>query len=591
MKESRVQVLIVGGGGCGLSASIFLSDIGVRSLLVERHPNPSPMPKARYLNQRTMEVFRQHGLADAIYERSLPLRYTAKMRWCTSLGGSGPLDRKTLFEMDAFGGGVLAAQYKADSPCESTIFPQVRLEPLLQSMARQRGIGELRFNTELVDLKEVGQEVEAIILDRASNERRLVRAQYVIAADAGKTVGPIVGARLEGTPDLAEMTTVYFRGDLSRYIDDDEVMTFWFANPEGDPSSWGTGVLGKLGPTRSDRHSEEWIFHFSFPPGKAPHTDPAALIDHMRALLKVPDLDPTILGIGRWVVQGVLADRYRFGRVFLAGDAAHRHTPTTGLGLNSAVQDAHNIAWKLGSVLAGHAEDALLDTYETERRPVGERNVNWALFTFSNHLVTGAAMGIAPGRAREAFTALLADTDDGQARRHRFRELMQTHRTEFQAHDLEIGFRYEAGAVVPDGTPPPERDPTGRNYVPGTRPGSRLPHAWISHAGRRVSTLDLVRPGRLLLITGRQGAAWHGAALTVGDSLGVPLDVVEACDDLRPAFGAHRWSSVRGVGDAGAILVRPDQHVAWRLADAAPCAVTALREAVIRSMKHLRPLT
>ena len=586
MNEVEVPVIIVGGGGCGLSSSIFLSDVGVSSLLVERHPKPSPMPKARYLNQRTMEIFRQHAVADEVYSRSLPLRYTAKMCWCTSLGGDGPFDRKTLFEMDAFGGGVLSKDYKADSPCESTIFPQVRLEPVLQAVARQRGKGELRFNTELVKLRQSAHEVEATIRDRATDELVLVRARYLIAADAGKTVGPIIGARLEGTPKLSEMTTVYFKADLSPYIEDDEVMTFWFANPEGDASSWGTGVLGKLGPTRFDRHSEEWIFHFSFPPSQMARTEPAALVDHMRALLKVPGLEVTILGIGHWDVQGVLADRYRFGRVFLAGDAAHRHTPTTGLGLNSAVQDAHNLAWKLGWVFAGHADDTLLDTYEAERRPVGMRNVNWALFTFSNHLVTGSAMGVAPGRAREAFAALLADTDDGRNRRYRFHELMRTHRTEFQAHDLEIGFRYEAGAMVPDGTQPPPEDPAGRNYVPGTRPGARLPHAWVSHDGRDVSTLDLVRPGRLLLLIGRQGAAWRKAVAELDESTGVPLDVVEALDSTNPADGARHWSTIREVGEAGAILVRPDQHVAWRVADAPPCSATALRQAVAQSLQR-----
>lgn len=570
MKEIHVPVLIVGGGGCGLSTSIFLSNLGVESLLIEKHHQQSPMPKARYLNQRTMEVFRQQGLADAVYERSVPLEYISKMRWCTSLGGNGPWDRKTLYELEAWGGGSLAKTYQQDSPCESTIYPQVRLEPLLKAQAEERNAGQLRFGHELQALEQDREGVTATVLDRAKQEIYRVRAQYVVAADAGKTVGPIVGARLEGTPELVEMVTVYFKADLSAYIDDDRVSTFWFANPEGDTTAWGSGVLGKLGPNRFDRHSEEWMFHFSFKPGANASYDPETLVPQIRELLKIPELDLSLLGIGRWIVQGILANRYRFGRIFLAGDAAHRHTPTTGLGLNSAVHDAQNLAWKLAMVINGQAGDGLLDSYETERRPAAERNVNWALFTFGNHQSTGAAIGLLPGdaeRSQANFKALLASDEDGEARRARFREIMRVHRTEYQAHDLEIGIRYDHGALVTDGTPIPPRDPMGHQFVATTRPGHRMAHAWISGPEQKVSTLDLARFDGFTLITGRKGV-WDDAVQAAAQALGVPIDLVVIADDATYTDSNREWLRVREISDEGAILLRPDQHVAWRCLNA-----------------------
>lgn len=593
MAHFETPVFIVGGGGFGLSTSIFLSNLGIDSLLIERHPKPSPMPKARYLNQRTMEIYRQQGLANAIYERSLPIQYIETTRWVTSLGGDGPHDRKTLYELETFGGGSLRAHYRANSPCESTIYPQVRLEPLLRDHADALGKGKLMFNCVLLDLTQDDTGVTARVEDRGTGEVHTVRARYLVAADGGKTVGALVGAKLEGTPELMDMVTVYFRADLSKYLDNDNTFAYWMASPGGDTGSWGTGVLGKLGP-RYDRHSEEWMFHFSFKSDDPERLNEEKLIPRMRALMKIPDLQPEVLGVGHWIVQGVLADRYRFGNVFLGGDAAHRHTPTTGLGLNSAIQDAHNIAWKLALVLQGQANDALLDTYETERRPAAERNVNWALFTFSNHQLTGAAIGLVPGdaqRSKTNFEALLADTPDGESRRYRFREVMKLHNTEYQANDLEIGVQYEMGALVQDGTPLASRDPTGRHYVPSTRPGARLPHAWLQRAGKQVSTHDLIPRDRFVLLIAKPDSAWAQAALQAANTLGVKLEVVSVGDTGTVNDLKHDWRRIREVGDDGAILVRPDQIIAWRSLGAHPLPGAALLGALCQVLRRPFPAT
>lgn len=587
MKRIEIPVLIVGGGGCGLSASIALSELGVKSLLIERHPTTGNLPKARYINQRTMEVFRQLGIETAVTLRSMPLENISRIRWCTSLAGNDPLDRKTFFAIDSFGGGKLA-HYARNSPCSSTLYPQVRLEPLLADQVTARDSDGIRSNHELVSLTQDADGVTSIIRDRASGEEYEVRSAYVIAADGGRTIGPIVGSRLEGRRNLVEMVTVYFRADLSQWWDDDHAMTTWFVNPDG--GSWSSGVLGKLGPTRFDRHSEEWMFHFSFRPDDPARFDQASLMPRMRELLKLPDLDPDIIGIGHWVVEGVLADRYRFDRVFLAGDAAHRHPPTTGLGLNSAIQDSHNLAWKLAAVLNGVAGDGLLDTYETERRPVAARNVAWALMTFENHPLTDGVIGLVRGdgdTTRRNFEVLFSETDEGRTRRARLEQVMSVQRMEWQAHDLELGFDYaDAGGVVPDGSAPPARDPMGGIYTPTTRPGHRLPHAWLERNGERCSTLDLVGKGEFVLITGRAGHDWAEAARQAGTQWGITLSVAAIGNGCEFADSDRDWLRLRETNDDGAILVRPDNHVGWRVTQLPDDPAAALNLALRKILRN-----
>ncbi|MEC7256246.1 MAG: FAD-dependent monooxygenase [Pseudomonadota bacterium] len=562
MADIDIPVLIIGAGGCGLTASIGLSGLGIPSLLVERRARTGTLPKARYINQRTMEVFRQYGLEQALVARAMPLDHIQRIRWCTTLGGDGPLDRRTFHSVESFGGGSLT-DYARHSPCRSCLYPQVRLEPFLADEAQRRAPDGVLFSHELQGLEQDANGVTATIRDIKGGRSFTARADYVIAADGGRTVGPIVGSRLEGRRKMVDMVTVYFRADLSTWWDDDHAMTTWFVNPDG--GSWSSGVLGKLGPTRFDRHSEEWMFHFSFRPDDPARFDEASLLPRMRELLKIPDLDPDIIGIGNWEVEGVLADRYRFGRVFLAGDAAHRHPPTTGLGLNSAIQDAHNLVWKLREVLQGRADPALLDTYESERRPVAARNVSWALMTFENHQLTDGAIGLVRGdgeTSRRNFEKFFAEDDEGRTRRARLRQVLKIQEMEWQAHDLELGFRYDDGAVIGDGTLPPPRDPLGRVYQPTTRPGHRLPHVALVRDGQPISSLDLAGTGDFVLIVGPDGQDWIAPAQAVAARHGVPFRTVIVGQDVTDPTNA--WPVASETGQGGALLVRPDTHIAWR---------------------------
>jgi 2,4-dichlorophenol 6-monooxygenase len=583
MAELQTPVLIVGGGGCGLSASIFLSNLGVEHLLVERHATTSHLPKAHYLNQRTMEVFRQHGVADAIFEVGCPIEMFGQVRWLTSLGGDGPLDRKIIHQMDAFGGASLRETYERDSPVMASNYPQVRLEPLLRREAEKRAPDSIRFNQEVASWTQDADGVIATINDLGSGEQYTIRAQYLIAADGGKTFGPALGTEMAGPTEMLDMVSTHFSADLSEYWDDRSLIT-WFLNPEGK-DSWGAGAMVQMGPTWG-RKSEEWVFHFAFQPNDPERFDEEKIVPRLRDLLKLPELELEVHKISHWILDRIVAQQWRYGRIFLAGDAAHRQPPTTGLGLNTGIQDAHNLAWKLAQVVHGHAGDALLESYESERLPVSTHGADWALLAFMNHFVIDAGIGLIPGAPPEvnanAFHALFSPGLIGDALRRRAEICINTQSWEFQAHDVEIGFSYPDGAVSADGTDAPPRDPSGRNYIPTTRPGHRLPHAWLEHAGRRISTHDLTESGKFALITGADSEAWTKAAHEVAGKFGVNLVVVAVGADSAYVDADGRWVELREISDSGAILVRPDNFVGLRSPDLAADAAGALGDALAR---------
>lgn len=339
------------------------------------------------------------------------------------------------------------------------------------------------------------------------------------------------------------------------------------------PEAADGGTLIQMGPTWG-RKSEEWAIHLSSPANiPPPHPTDEELTSTIRDLLKLPDLDVSILKSGNWTLERVVAHKYRFGRVFVAGDAAHRRPPTSGTGLNTSIEDAHNLAFKLALVLSSKASPSFLDTYESERRPIGLRNADWALFTCLNLTVLQASVGIVPGLPEQniqRFTSIFADTAFGRPSLEQIHRIVSTQRIEFSAHGFELGFVYdeEGAARLSDGTEEPPLDALGQIYVPTTRPGHRLPHAWVySESGALVSTLDLIRDHDLLLITDEYGREWVEAA-EKNTGLSIATAIIRTRLNVKGNGLYHdyheRWSKLRGIKNGGAILVRPDNFVAWR---------------------------
>ena len=511
----------------------MLSDLGVASLLVERHATTALLPKAHIINPRSMEILHLHGMAEEVCREGAPPENNASAQWYTSLGGDEPWHRQQVHRVDAWSGGALTGQYARITRWRHGNLPQKHLEPLLRRHAEARNPGGVRFATELVDIAQDPDGVQAVIRDLDTGAEHEVRAAYAIAADGGKTVGDRLGIAMEGPEPFVHTTSVYFRADLSPYFADDDACLRFIVRPTPEGTWMRTGCL-QMGPTHWDRHSEEWVVTITAPPGSEQvQLDAEQAAAGVRERLNLPDLELEVLRHSGWSIQAVVAERFAEGRVFLAGDAAHRHSPHGGLGLNTGMQDAHNLTWKLAAVLSGAAGPELLDSYEPERRPVGIRNVEFATSAFFNHLAVAGGFGVLPnapvGHNRAVLEALFSDTLDGAARRTRLHEFFETLRVEFQAADVELGFEYgDSPVVVPDGTPAPPRDPTGREHVQAARPGHRLPHAWFDRGAQRVSTHDLLRPGRWLLLAGERGEDWVDAASVVAGERDLPLDAYRA---------------------------------------------------------------
>jgi len=571
MKEIETPVVIVGGGGGGLTASMLLSAYGVKSLLVSRHPSTSILPKAHVLNQRTMEIFTELGVAAEILARSTPAENMKATGWYAGLAGDHDGYGRRLGRLEVWGGGYTDPDFIAASPCRTANVPQIRLEPVLKAGAETFPEATIRFGHELLDLTQDGDEVISTVLDRDTDEQYLVRSRYMIGADGGRSVGGLLGIDMAGEANLMRMVSTHLSADLSRYLEDPDVLIRWLVNPDFG-GSWASGVLVGMGPDHWGADSEEWVFHLQFAPDDPAAEDPAAILERIRAAMGIPDFDPVIHHISPWTMQSLVAERFREGRVFLLGDAAHRHPPTGGLGLNSAVHDAYNLAWKLAAVLQGRAGAALLETYEPERKPVDAANVETAVKAAMNHFTIDAALGLSPDNTAEANWAairpLWQELPESSARRQAVNQAVVSQTVEFRHHNVEFGYEYDpatSSAVIDDGSPQHEPLDAVRLYEPSTRPGSPLPHAWVERQGERIALGTLVEPGHFVLIAGEHGQAWVDAAEQIAADRGLPLRAVRvgvlAGDfiDVRCA-----WLRNREIAPDGALLVRPDRYVGFR---------------------------
>ncbi|GAA5176089.1 FAD-dependent monooxygenase [Pseudonocardia eucalypti] len=587
MRQVETPVLIVGGGGGGLTASMLLSRLGVPSYLVSRYPGTSVLPKAHVLNQRTMEIFTELGVAPAIMERSTPAENMAAAAWYT--GVTGPHDGygRCIGRLEAWGGGYTDPDFIAASPCRTANLPQIRLEPLLKAHAETAPEATIRFHHELVGLAQDEDGVTATVLDRDSGERYAVRASYLIGADGGRTVGGLAGIGMSGPTDLMRMVSTHMTAGLRDYLRDPDVLIRWMINPDFG-GSYASGVLVAMGPDQWGPDSEEWVFHLQYGADDPDAQDPDKVLARIRTTLGIPDFAPTVHHISQWLMEGVLADRFRAGRVFLLGDAAHRHPPTGGLGLNSAVHDAYNLAWKLAAVLAGRAGDGLLDTYEAERRPVDAANVDAAVNGAMNHFSIDQALGLSPEKTPEQNWAevrpLWEELPNSAARRHAVNQAIGSQTIEFRHHNVEFGYTYDPSvstAVVDDGAPRPTPLDPVRLYQPGTTPGHPLPHAWVEREGERIPLASLVDGGQFVLLAGEEGHAWVDAAEKIASETGLPLRAgrvgVLGSDyvDVRCA-----WLKNRGITATGAVLVRPDRYVAFRAMAGVDDPATALTAAL-----------
>jgi 2,4-dichlorophenol 6-monooxygenase len=589
VKKIKTQVLIVGGGGAGLSASSFLADLGVDSLLVERHPATSHLPKAHYVNQRAMEIFRQHNMADAIYAKASPREKMGKILWRTPLGGDGPFDRRVIKAVDALGGGELTGVYDLHGVTPPTHITQMSLEPILREIAELRNPNKVLFSHELVSFTQTPKAVTGEVRNLDSGETFEIEADYLLAADAGKTIGPAIGVNMIGPTRMLGRVSVHFAADLSEHIPEDTSAMHCVINTNGAKAGeqlWT--YLIAYGPDNWGRNSEEWGISLTFDPKEEPNLDEAYLIPRIKAFLQI-DVPIKVLRVSHWFQEAMISDKFSEGRITLIGDAAHKHPPGGGLGLNSGIQDAHNISWKLALVLKGKAGARLLHSYEPERRSVVERNAEHSMLVMENFMVLQASLGVIDGmppRFNQAqIAALFSEDANGVARRQRIDKVFEIATTETGLQDMDLGYVYAQGALIDDGSEAVLRDPAAIKYTPNTRPGSRLPHVWLKQNDTVLSSHDLIPMGGFLLIAGDKGYAWCAAAQKYAASNDLLLRAVhistindvandssvidssdnDSSDNYSSVIDSSmRWLDVCGISANGMIIVRPDGHVAYR---------------------------
>ncbi len=584
MRTETTDVLIVGAGPTGMTASGFLARAGVDTITLSRHRGPAHQPRGSFTNQRTVEVLRDLGIEEQIHEVGTRLRSIGHNVMATSF--TGP----EILRYQSYGVGPRLSDYMQASPCENYNLPQHIIEPVLLDGARSHG-ADVRFMTEMLTIEQNDDEVVAHVRERETGDEYRIRAKYAIGADGGRSrVAEQLDFPFSGETALIHMVNAWVEVDLTEHVAHRPAGIYILLQPGGD--SWvGSGTFVTVKPWT------EWLMSREYDPAQGePDLSDEAVIAATRSLIGDPDIEVRVKGTSTWQVNNLVATEYRKGRVFIAGDAAHRHSPSGGLGTNTSIQDAYNLAWKLALVVKGQAGPGLLDSYDQERQPVGQGVVDRAMINLHNKSKVGEVLGLRRGQSTEegweSLRTLFADVPGGEERRGALTEAVELQNYRSNAHGMDIGQRYTSCAVVDDGTPFPEptRDPV-LYYHPTTHPGAYLPHVWLERDRQPVSTLDLAGQGRFCLIVGIGGSEWAAAATDVAAELGIELPVFSVGYRCEYDDVLGDWGRVREIGDHGALLVRPDRHIAWRahagVADPRAELEAALRAVLARDVDSL----
>jgi len=537
---NQIPVLIVGAGPAGLALAGVLGWRGVPCMLIEQGDGAIEQPKMDLVGVRTMEFCRRWGIADWVRDAPYPGDYPQDYVFLTSLNG---------FELgrEPFPGRAFEA-CPAESPQKRERVPQDMFDPILKRFATSFSCVDLQYLTALLSFEEAADGVRATVRDARTGETRTITADYLVGTDGGASlVRETAGIPMSGKPALTYTTNVLFRcADFPSLHHMGRGYRFIFIGPEG---TWLTIVAVNGG----DR------FRMSIvgTPEKVNHTEADIDAALRRAMGK--DFDYEILSVMRWVRRELVADRYGNERVFIAGDAAHLMSPTGALGMNTGIQDAVDLGWKLAAVLEGWGGADLLKSYGIERRPVALRNVAASTENLGRMLAT---------RERKPPPEVFEPGPQADAVRREYGAwFTESMRHEWFMNGFHLGYRYDDSPIVwPDGTPAPPLETQTCSQT--ARPGARAPHVWLSD-GR--STLDLYGRGFVLLRLGAEAPSGEGIA-QAAMAAGLPLQIV-ACDEPKVLEAYQRRL----------VLVRPDGHVAWR-ADAEPADARALID-VVRGAK------
>ncbi|MDB5641046.1 MAG: hypothetical protein JWN07_363 [Hyphomicrobiales bacterium] len=523
MQIETTFVLIVGGGPVGMSAALELGARGVPAILVTENLDTARHPKCNLTNARSMEHFRRLGLSQTLRSTGLPPELPRESAYVTRFCGQefGRLPRPLMLY---------------PTPELPNFISQIRLEEQLRGACESRG-HDLRFGQRLVSFEDRDGGIEALVENVQDGARRTIRASYMLAADGASSLArKSLDVAMRG--ESGDEQRAFMGGTmLSYYIEAPELL-----DASGRRPAQMTWIINR--DLRAMMYAQDartrWVVHVQVPTGVDwREVDANATI---RAMLGA-DVPVTIISGGPW--RGglaLVADRYRVGRVFLAGDAAHLFTPLGGFGMNTGIGDVMNLGWKLAAVHQGWGGDALLDSYEDERRPIGLRN---------------REIGVHCSRIMDRWVlpdALEADGPEGETARAVFGEqVVREDRVQYYTVGLQLGERYASQIVTGDGADTPPDD--WEKVWPSAFPGSRAPHVMLDGA----PLFDKFGSGFTLLM--------HGSDAVAIAEAGAPLTIVSLDEAAAQAY-PRKFT-----------LVRPDQHVAWHGDEAGEIAAALQRAA------------
>lgn len=534
-------VIVLGAGPAGLGATLELARNGVRSILIEKNETTSRHPKTRNFNTRTMEIARGWGreIYDELRQLDLPPNWKSPIRFMETVVGK---ETGHIVSKGFAGAGPDL------SPVSSVLSSQDMLEPVMMTAIGRTGMVDVRFGHELVEIvsghEDGASSVELKVRNKATGEVYSQSGSALVAADgAASFVRDFLQVPMDGPKKIAHFINCYFRADIEKHAGERTGILLFYAN---DKSSGVFQALDAKGRwlTQINVPEEQWSTEIF---------TREVCAQRVRDGVGVQDLDVDVVAVGKWQMNAVVGRKLLFGRVLLVGDAAHMFPPTGGLGANTGMQGMHNAMWKLALYLKGKAGRKLLETYESERRPVAR----WVADQSHHNTIQVAKLGaISRGVAPE----------DGMGSA----EILQATKRYGNHIGLELGTIYSSEAVCPDGSSPPVVEDPYTDYVPSGHPGARAPHVWIERGGDRLSTIDLVGP-EFSVITGSKGQGWAAIAQTAGQKTGLNLQCHHVGGgelvDIEGTF-EDRY----GLGDTGAVLVRPDGFIAWRASKMGPTA-------------------
>lgn len=558
-KQFDTDVLVIGTGPAGATAALALATYGVRVRVITMFNYLANSPRAHITNQRAMEAMRDLGIEDVIRKLATPWEQMGDTLIATSLAG------EEIARLRTWGSGeARKGDYIKGSPCPMTDIVQPLMEPVLVQHAAERG-AQFSFNTEYMNHEQDEDGVTVTLKDVLDGREYTVRARYLVGADGARSkVAEQIGLPIEGEMSRAGTAYVIFNADLSKYVAHRPSVLQWIANPVA-----GFGEIG-LGLLRAVRPWNQWIAGWGFDMSMGePDFSREHVLQRIRTLVGDPELEVEIEKNSTWYVNQAYASYYSKGRVHCAGDAVHRHPPSSGLGSNTSLQDGFNLAWKLAFVVKGYAGEGLLDSYSAERQPVGKQIVLRANQSRMDYAPFKECFRMNQGvdTIEQLLERMRAPTPEGVETRQLLQKALELKDYEFNAQGVELNQRYESRAVVVDENAGEEVWAQDKQlYLQATtRPGAKIPHAWlVDKNGLRTSTLDVTGKGKFSLVTGLAGQAWVRAA----HELNLPFLRTVVTGEPGSADPYLDWQRIREIHEAGAILVRPDGYIAWRQTEA-----------------------